>query len=145
MGNKSEIQILTNTPNGTVVEYGPDDDAGTVEAAVGNGWSVDWETPTYRMTSGRFRAPLIAKSPSITIVRRGGDRLVVSGHEYLFVDDEEALAESTRSTTNPGVIELLTDSGRLYAAAGDSWINDDGERGRHWYGVGGASLEVVKQ
>jgi len=53
------VEILLDTPNGPVVEYGPDDDAETVEAEIPSGWYVDWETPAYKLASGRYRAPLV--------------------------------------------------------------------------------------
>lgn len=54
------IEILTNTPNGPVVEYPAAASAEDVEAAVGDNWRVDWETPAVKLASGRYRAPLVA-------------------------------------------------------------------------------------
>lgn len=58
----TEIEIDLDTPNGPVVEYGPEDDAEAVEAAVPAGWTVDWETPAYKLSTGRRRSPL-AREP----------------------------------------------------------------------------------
>ncbi len=55
----AKIEITMDTPNGPVVEYGPDDNAETVEREVDVGWRVDWSTPAYRLTSGRLRSPLV--------------------------------------------------------------------------------------
>lgn len=54
-----EITVDLNTPNGPVVEYGADDDAGAVEAAAPTGYQVSWETPAYKLLNGRFRSPLV--------------------------------------------------------------------------------------
>ncbi len=59
----TQIKINLNTPNGPIVEYGPDDDAQAVELEVPEGWRVDWETPAYKLANGRYRAPLV-KLPS---------------------------------------------------------------------------------
>lgn len=56
---EAAIEIHLSTPNGPVVEYGPDDDAEAVEAEVPSGWSVDWATPAYKLATGRRRSPLV--------------------------------------------------------------------------------------
>ena len=53
------IEIDLNTPNGPVIEYGPDDEIADVEAEVPEGWRVDWESSAYKLASGRYRAPLV--------------------------------------------------------------------------------------
>jgi hypothetical protein len=58
----NEIEILTNTPNGNVIEYGADLDEETVETAAGDEWRVDWATPAYKLASGRFRSPIIRQA-----------------------------------------------------------------------------------
>lgn len=62
MTTTNEIEILTNTPNGNVIEYGADDDAETVEASAGDEWRVDWATPAYKLASGRFRSPIFKQA-----------------------------------------------------------------------------------
>lgn len=64
----NEIEIIENTPNGSVVEYGPEDDAETVEQAVGTGWSVDWQTPAYKLASGRWRSPVFPAAVRYEVV-----------------------------------------------------------------------------
>ena len=52
---------------------------------------------------------------------------------------------SRSCTTNPGVeIFIAADGVELYAARGDNWIGNGGERGTWLYGRGGASLLVVE-
>lgn len=58
---EANIEIMTGTPNGDVVEYG-DEDAETVEAAVGSDWRVDWETPAYKLANGRRRSPVFKQA-----------------------------------------------------------------------------------
>lgn len=57
------IAIIENTPNGDVVEYGTNDNAETVERIVGAAWRVDWQTPAYQLSSGRYRAPIFRRTP----------------------------------------------------------------------------------
>lgn len=59
MEETNEIRVDLDTPNGPIVEYGPGDDAAEVELALPPGWSVDWETPAYRLPSGRYRSPIV--------------------------------------------------------------------------------------
>jgi hypothetical protein len=56
------IEILVGTPNGDVVEYGPDDDEAAVEAAAGDEWRVDWATPAYKLASERWRSPIFRQA-----------------------------------------------------------------------------------
>lgn len=56
----AEIETNMDTPNGPIVEYGPDDEIEDVEAAIPAGWRVDWETAAYKLSTGRRRSPLVA-------------------------------------------------------------------------------------
>jgi hypothetical protein len=60
--NGTQIEILTATPNGNVVEYGPDDDAETVEREIGDEWRVDWDTAAVRTGGGRMRSPIFRQA-----------------------------------------------------------------------------------
>lgn len=62
MTTNGSIEIDLNTPNGPVVEYGPDDEIADVEIEIPAGWSVDWQTPAYKLASGRWRSPLVASA-----------------------------------------------------------------------------------
>jgi hypothetical protein len=48
-----------DTPNGPRIEYGPHDDAASVEAVAPAGYRVDWQTPAYTLANGRMRSPLV--------------------------------------------------------------------------------------
>lgn len=56
---RNGIEIELDTPNGPIVEYGPDDTIGAVDAQMPPGWRVDWDTDAYKLRSGRFRSPLV--------------------------------------------------------------------------------------
>lgn len=58
-----EITVELNTPNGPIVEYGPEHDAQEVESALPVGWEVDWETSAYKLNSGRYRRPICKAVP----------------------------------------------------------------------------------
>lgn len=76
------IEINQRTPNGPIVEYGDDDDAELVEAAVPEGWRVDWETPAVRLLNGRWRAPLVLSTPLADALRAAiaEERAVYQAH-----------------------------------------------------------------
>ena len=54
------IECMLDTPNGPVVEYNLGDDADAIEAALPDGWMVDWHAASYKLMSGRFRSPLVS-------------------------------------------------------------------------------------
>ncbi len=53
------IEVNLDTPNGPVVEYGPEDDAAAVEAELPRGWRVDFSSQIKNGLTGRYRAPLV--------------------------------------------------------------------------------------
>ncbi len=114
----NEIEISLDTLNGPAVEYGPDDDAETVESEVPDGWRVDWETPAYKLASGRYRAPLVRLNSkgmenAIEIAKRtvcdykSGDRLKGAASEELV----EASDEETQRTGTGAVLAYRDDDG----------------------------------
>lgn len=82
---------------------------------------------------------------TIKIDSSRGQPRVLRGASYLFRSPLAARSMSRSCTTNPGVeIFIAADGVELYAARGDNWIGNGGERGTWLYGRGGASLLVVE-
>lgn len=116
----TEIEIDLHTPNGPIVEYGAEDDAETVEAAVPAGWRVDWETTAYRLASGRYRAPLVAAAPLADALRAA--IAAAKAAEQAWLDDDSAdpddlsLSETGRASI---AAEAAVDAARAAFAASD--------------------------
>jgi hypothetical protein len=83
------IEINLNTPNGPIVEYGPDDDAESVDLEMPPDWRVDWATPAYKLASGRFRSPLVAQ-PHVYKIQYQSTVCVYAEHEIRASSPEEA-------------------------------------------------------
>jgi len=55
-----QIKIITESPNGPLIEYSDEDTADDVELAAGDSWRVDWDTAAVTLDNGRRRSPLAA-------------------------------------------------------------------------------------
>lgn len=54
----NEIEVVLDSANGPKVTYPKSADADDVEAAVPQGWEVDWETTPADVRGGRKASPL---------------------------------------------------------------------------------------
>ena len=101
------IEIELDTPNGPIVEYGAEDDAESVEAAIPAGWRVSWDTPAYKLRSGRFRSPLVRPVGRPSRSASGN----AAGQIKVRVTAEEATAFASSAGEQP-VSAWLRDLGR---------------------------------